>query len=117
MTPAHSPARKDTKLIEVDMHDPRVKESAYGDRHYIRLDHSKVWIPETPTTASGNPTSAMFSDGNGGEYRMSYHGFASPTAYVIESPESLTVVPMQIDTHVTLAARPTLSPPDPPAAI
>ena len=33
-----------------------------------------------------------------GEYRKSFHGFASPTAYVIDSPQSLMVVPMQIDT-------------------
>ena len=37
-------------------------------------------------------------DGNGGEYRKSYHGFASPIAYVLDSPESVHVLPMQIDT-------------------
>jgi hypothetical protein len=36
--------------------------------------------------------------GNGGEYRKSYHGFASSVAYVIDAPQSLTVVPMSIDT-------------------
>lgn len=36
--------------------------------------------------------------GNGGEYRKSYHGFASPVAYVVDSPTSFHVMPMQIDT-------------------
>ena len=39
-----------------------------------------------------------FASANGGEYRKSYHGFAYPTAYVIDSPQSLHVMPMQIDT-------------------
>ena len=46
----------------------------------------------------GLPTHAHLAAGNGGEYRKSYHGFASPTAYVIDSPQTLMVVPMQIDT-------------------
>ena len=47
---------------------------------------------------TGLPTSIHMAAGNGGEYRKSYHGFASPTAYVVESPEELFVLPMQIDT-------------------
>jgi hypothetical protein len=54
-------------------------------------------VEHTPSK-NGLPTSAHLAAGNGGEYRRSYHGFASPTAYVIESPQTLDVVAMQIDT-------------------
>ena len=53
---------------------------------------------EVSPSPHGLPTSAHLAAGNGGEYRKSYHGFASDTAYVIDSPQSLTVVAMQIDT-------------------
>jgi hypothetical protein len=38
------------------------------------------------------------SAGNGGEYRKSYHGFPSPVAYVIDSPQSVYCNAMFIDT-------------------
>ena len=38
-------------------------------KDYIRLSHDMAWIPvEDEPTESGAPSSAMFSDGNGGEY-------------------------------------------------
>ena len=41
---------------------------------------------------------AVKSHIKGGEYRKSFHGFASPVAYLVDSPTSVHVLPMQIDT-------------------
>merc|ERR1719506_1383615 len=45
------------------------------------------------------PTSQMFSEGNGGESRKSFHGYPDGFAQLIESPETWTITPMQIDTR------------------
>ena len=45
------------------------------------------------------PTSQMFSEGNGGESRMSFHGYPDGYAQLIESPTSWHITPMQIDTR------------------
>jgi len=37
---------------------------------------------ETSPSLTGLPTSLHLADGNGGEYRKSFHGFAAPVAYV-----------------------------------
>ena len=59
----------------------------------------KAWVAEEHApSASGLPTSAMFSDGNGGEYRKSFHAYAPPYAQVVESPAALAGAPMSIDT-------------------
>ena len=64
-----------------------------------RRDPDFLWKPvEHTPSPNGLPTSAHLAAGNGGEYRKSYHGFAAPVAYVIESPVSYHVSPMQIDT-------------------
>ena len=44
------------------------------------------------------PQVQFFSEGNGGEMRMSYHGYPRGYAQLIESPDMFSVVPMQIDT-------------------
>lgn len=49
--------------------------------------------------ASGNPISQMFSEGNGGESRKSYHGYPKGYAQLVESPKTWTITPMQIDTR------------------
>ena len=53
---------------------------------------------ETSASPNGLPISLHLADGNGGEYRKSYHGFPAPVAYVIDSPQSVYVNPMFIDT-------------------
>ena len=53
---------------------------------------------EVAPSATGQPTSAQFSSGNGGEYRKTFHGFAPGHALVIDSPTAFQVTPMQIDT-------------------
>ena len=44
------------------------------------------------------PQVQLFSEGNGGEMRLSYHGYPKGYAQLIESPDSFQVTPMQIDT-------------------
>lgn len=51
------------------------------------MDKGKRWIPKEHTTASGHPTSAMFSDGNGGEYRKTLH--MAPPGYVMVTAQNL----------------------------
>ena len=44
------------------------------------------------------PTSMVFGYANGGEFRKSFHGVAPPYAQVVDSPTTIDVTPMQIDT-------------------
>ena len=44
------------------------------------------------------PLCHFFSEGNGGEMRLSYHGYADGYAQLIESPNAFHIQPMQIDT-------------------
>ena len=45
------------------------------------------------------PTSQLFSEGNGGESRKSFHGYPNGYAQLIESPNLWHITPMQIDTR------------------
>ena len=45
------------------------------------------------------PTSQMFSEGNGGESRKSFHGYPDGYAQLIDSPNLWHITPMQIDTR------------------
>jgi len=45
------------------------------------------------------PTNQMFSEGNGGESRRSFHGYPDGFAQLIESPQIWHITPMQIDTR------------------
>jgi hypothetical protein len=78
--------------IPYDQSDPTVPEMMRSDPNFITVP-----VQHTPSPL-GIPTHAHLAAGNGGEYRGSYHGFASPTAYVVDSPSSVHVLPMQIDT-------------------
>jgi len=44
------------------------------------------------------PLSTVFSEGNGGEYRGSYHGYPKGYAQLLHSPATFHINPMQIDT-------------------
>lgn len=89
---------KKTHLEEIPMDhsDPRLKKAG---RDYIRLSGQKAWIAVDDEEAqSGAKNSAMFSDGNGGEYRKTLHSHSPPYAYLVDSPVTLAGSPMQIDT-------------------
>eukprot|EP00658_Telonema_sp_P-2_P022442 TRINITY_DN18969_c0_g1_i6.p1 TRINITY_DN18969_c0_g1~~TRINITY_DN18969_c0_g1_i6.p1 ORF type:complete len:756 (-),score=152.50 TRINITY_DN18969_c0_g1_i6:372-2639(-) len=56
-------------------------------------------IPVEHTASANNlPTSMVFGYSNGGEFRKTYHGLAPPFAQVVDSPATIDVTPMQIDT-------------------
>jgi len=44
------------------------------------------------------PSSQFFSEGNGGEFRKSYHGYPAGTAQLVARPQTFVSSPMQIDT-------------------
>eukprot|EP00937_MAST-01D_sp_MAST-1D-sp2_P001435 g1435.t1 len=48
---------------------------------------------------SGYPSSIVFKENPGGEFRKSYHGYPAGTAQLLYSPTQWVVEPMQIDTH------------------
>lgn len=63
----------------------------------------KVWMAEPlPGAVSDenlkHPHSIFISEANGGEMRKSYHGYPKGYAQLIQSPDTFTPVPMQIDT-------------------
>eukprot|EP01060_Flectonema_neradi_P036402 TRINITY_DN698_c1_g2_i1.p1 TRINITY_DN698_c1_g2~~TRINITY_DN698_c1_g2_i1.p1 ORF type:complete len:718 (+),score=175.93 TRINITY_DN698_c1_g2_i1:80-2155(+) len=45
------------------------------------------------------PTNQVISEGNGGEFRKSYHGYPRKFAQLLQSPTTFHITPMQIDTH------------------
>ena len=81
----------------VSRHDPRV---ASGPRRHARMsDPESVWLPVEHTPSKhGVPTSAMFDDGNGGEYRKTLHVYGPPFAQLVDSPNVINGIAMQIDT-------------------
>ena len=89
---------KSTRLQKVHKDDPRAK--AADPRKLIRLSHDRVWLPveEGAPSKHGYPSSAWFTDGNGGEFRKTMHVYAPPFAQLVESPTSFTGAPMHIDT-------------------
>lgn len=64
---------------------------------------TKNVIVDKPSATSRNfpeaPTGQMFSEGNGGESRKSFHGYPNGFAQLVESPETWHITPMQIDTR------------------
>ena len=65
---------KGAHLEKVPRDHPMAKAAG---RKYVRLSGGNAWVPvEDAPSAQGFPTSAMFSDGNGGEYRKSFHACA-----------------------------------------
>jgi hypothetical protein len=110
-----------SELEVVDLHEAMARKG----RDYIRLDKGKAWVAREHTPSTHKfPTSAMFSDGNGGECerhliampahvtnllivlnyrprrcsdRKSMHVYAPPFAQLVESPTHFAGSPMQID--------------------
>lgn len=71
-----------------------------GDAH---CETTKNIIVDRPSAANRKykdvPTGQMFSEGNGGESRKSFHGYPNGFAQLIESPTTWHITPMQIDTR------------------
>ena len=66
------------------------------------MGHPVSWkaAPIDPRAAEPQyPTSQFISEGNGGEFRKSYHGYPRSYAQLLESPTTFHITPMQIDTH------------------
>jgi len=76
------------------------------DAEMFDLDEP-IFLPNPTNTAfrtkegteHGFPTSIVFKENPGGEFRKSYHGYPSGFAQLIHSPSKWVVEPMQIDTH------------------
>jgi hypothetical protein len=66
---------------------------------------AEKWVPvdkkaDSPRLfADVAPTKQVFSEGNGGESRKSFHGYPNGFAQLIESPQSWNMIPMQIDSE------------------
>lgn len=86
---------KNSEMVEMDKDEADAK----GLRGHLLSGGQKVWAAvETKAGSSGLPSSALFDDGNGGEYRKTFHGYASPFAQIVESPKAVAGTAMQIDT-------------------
>ena len=81
--------------VRYDPLDTTISPMARADPNFVEIP-----VEHTPSPL-GIPTSAHLAAGNGGEYRKSYHGFASPVAYVIDSPQTMHVLPMQVNTAIS----------------
>lgn len=84
-----------------------VKQRSSGGRHPM-MDHgsSEFWTT-VPLQDDGDdegdgtpdiPLSHFFSEANGGEMRLSYHGYPLGYAQLLDSPTVFNIQPMQIDT-------------------
>ena len=79
----------------------RVRMSETKDHRAMHPGPEPGWaeIPvEHTASKSGAPTSLPFGYSNGGEFRKTYHGLVPPFAQLIDSPRTISVTPMQIDT-------------------
>merc|ERR1712042_406806 len=63
--------------------------------HYLTFKREDI---EDENADTDVPTSQFLSEGNGGEFRKSYHGYPKGFAQLIESPTTFHIQPMQIDT-------------------
>mmetsp|Transcript_19740 Transcript_19740/g.44426 ORF Transcript_19740/g.44426 Transcript_19740/m.44426 type:complete len:904 (+) Transcript_19740:70-2781(+) len=85
---------KHSEFREVPV-SPQDPESHGATTRWLAVDKPSAHLREDTNI----PTSQMFSEGNGGESRRSFHGYPNGYAQLIDSPRSWTVTPMQIDTR------------------
>ena len=84
-----------------------VDEATYRQTaEYGAFNNEKFWIPVevdgddgVDSAPPGIPINQFISEGNGGEYRKSFHGYPRGYAQLIYSPDTFRITPMQIDTH------------------
>ena len=80
-------------MVDVeDDEEPAVEEA--GRKKEVKKEADK----KEDDVIKNLPTSESFGGANGGEYRLSYHGYAPGNAQVIQSPTQFQITPMQIDT-------------------
>lgn len=87
-----------------------VQKATTAKTAHMSHGSDKVWVVEplegfdSEVTDEGSsldsafPQSTFFSEGNGGEMRKSYHGYPKGYAQLIQSPDTFSTQPMQIDT-------------------
>eukprot|EP00005_Dracoamoeba_jomungandri_P011599 CAMPEP_0174265228 /NCGR_PEP_ID=MMETSP0439-20130205/25700_1 /TAXON_ID=0 /ORGANISM="Stereomyxa ramosa, Strain Chinc5" /LENGTH=693 /DNA_ID=CAMNT_0015351583 /DNA_START=91 /DNA_END=2172 /DNA_ORIENTATION=+ len=87
---------KDSQLVKKFVQPGQ--DTEYGYNHGANF----YWdlVPKNGTNADPKyPTGQFFSEGNGGEFRKSFHGYPKGFAQLIQSPTEFHIQPMQIDTH------------------
>jgi len=77
--------------------DPDYDSSDLSYGHGFENQYRVVDIDDD--LASQVPSSQFISEGNGGEYRKSYHGYPKGYGQFVWSPKEFHIGPMQIDTH------------------
>ena len=85
-----------------EMKEMPVQEDSYGSGAHGKTSEMRAVDKEDQTGrlwADVAPTGQMFSEGNGGESRKSFHGYPKGQAQLIESPTGWHINPMQIDTR------------------
>lgn len=79
-----------------------VRRHAQGDHsprgHDSAGEYWDVVAPNSAPGIDGEIHSQFFSEGNGGEMRRSFHGYAKGYGQLIWSPSKWSIIPMQIDT-------------------
>ena len=88
-------AKSEIKLVSSEEANDRGL-NPHGAPDFYQLQKRKDVYDATPN--SDVPTSQFFSEGNGGEFRKSFHGYPQGMAQFIESPTEFHILPMQIDT-------------------
>lgn len=92
MTGAHSEMR----TVPYDETHDYYADGAHGQKDVLKaFDLPSASLRADPSI----PTNQMFSEGNGGESRKSFHGYPQGYAQLIDSPTSWHITPMQIDTR------------------
>ena len=83
------------KEIKINPSDPRYNSMGHG-----RPDPNVLYeiTDDNNNNNDDIPSHQAFGAGNGGEYRKSFHGYSPGYAQLIQSPQSIYITPMQIDT-------------------
>ena len=87
---------KNTELVRVN----KTEKDDYGQYNHGAHQQWKI-IPNVNEKGQYKniPTNTLFSEGNGGESRNSFHGYPRNMAQLVLSPVNFLIQPMQIDTR------------------
>jgi hypothetical protein len=87
---------KDSAMEKVKLTGPTDPRNFMGHA----MPNNEAWItrPRHNDSNAGSkfPASTVWAEGNGGEYRKSFHSYPYPYAQLIESPVSWAIQPMQV---------------------